>query len=154
MIKGLFDLGIEFKHSYIDDDSPPPISGHEVDKEILDRHHPDGADVSIRAGDDFEFVLQEFEIAHEDVKEAEKRLDECKNKVREYIGDNNTLMSNLGKFTWKNSADRITTAWAKVFEELEAAKSISKKFLRQTVSKHTTTKPGPRVLRTPFKESK
>ncbi len=154
-----------FLGEYIDAAVPPPISGQEPDTDLLNKKWEADDGKIVAAPYELEESITELREVIETVKCGELIEAELKNRVREHMADAATLESLEGKFTWKPNKASVDTDYETCFNGLrsyaslmladqpELADLFTKEAVR-LVDAATVTKPGPRVLRTPWRSER
>lgn len=154
-----------FIGEYLDSQLPPPISGSEVDTALLASQWQAQDGKMIVADYALEEKIAELRDKITEQKAIELEVDQLKNMVREFMGDATVLESMEGKFTWKPNKDSVKTDYQVCFEGLlnyaklmladdpEKAQLFINEAIRLTDAA-TTTKPGARVLRTPWRSER
>lgn len=115
----------------------PAVDGSDRCAEWISRRHPRNIE-PLRVA-----TLEEIEIGRRlakaitAAKTADAELEECKNLLKQAIGDADGLdLGELGKVTWKVTKGSAKTDWKAVAAALNAPESI--------IAQHTTTAPGSR----------
>lgn len=133
----MIDRADAFWREHIMTGIAPPVDGSDRCSEWITRRHPRNIE-PLRSA-----TTEEIRIGHRLVtamaaaKAAEAELEECKNLVKQAIGDADGIdLGELGKITWKNAKGSAKTDWKAVAEAVCAPESI--------IAQHTTTAPGSR----------
>lgn len=90
-------------------------------------------------------LIREFDTARELRLAAEAREEEAAALLKERIGDRAGFAGDWGKVTWKANKSSEVTDWKAIAQAAGATPEL--------IAEHTTTKPGPRVLRPGLKKS-
>lgn len=155
-----------FIGEYLDADMPPPISGHQPDTDCLNEKFARGDnDKLITATYEIEEVVEKLAAIRDQKREIELKESECLNQIREHMQDATVMETGHGNFTWRNNKDSVKTDYQTCFDGLrcyvqlmlaqdkEKSELLSSECVR-LVNANTVTKPGARVLRTPFRSEK
>lgn len=129
---------------------PPLPSGSPVDSEIVKAANPEHDDEIIPATPEQAQVVDLYRQADVNVKQAQTRQEELKNKLRDIIGPHAGLSGSFGVVTWKRSKDSKEVAWQQVAHSYRVA--IEEAKLDQLLgldldaieSIYTSVKPGTR----------
>ncbi len=154
-----------FCGEYLDSNMPPPISGSESDTKALNEKWDEEQGKLIAASYELEETIAELREIKESVKCGEMVEDEFSNRIREFMGDATELDSTEGKFSWRRNSDSVKTDWEACYKGLMAYATImlsaqpdtAQLFTNESirlVNDLTVTKPGARVLRTPWRAEK
>lgn len=131
------DAADMFWHCHILENVPPPVDGSERCAEWISRRHPRNVEPLRVASLEEIAVGKRLGAAIAAAKNAEAELEECKNLLKQAIGDAEGIdLGELGKITWKNTKGSAKTDWKAVAMALNAPESI--------IAQHTTTAPGSR----------
>lgn len=115
---------------------PPPIDGSDAYEAYLRRRHPADVAPPLLRTPEAEEVVARLKEAREAKVQAEKLEAEAKQQLLAIIGDAAGIQ---GLCTYKANRPSDRTDWEAVARELNAPLEV--------VARHTTTKPGARVLR-------
>lgn len=154
-----------FDGEYLLAKNPPPLSGHEPDTELLKRQFPEDDGATITASYDLEETIARLGAKTQELREVELDVEECKNRIREFMGEASVMESVMGRFSWKCNKPGVKTDWKVCFDGLRAYSSIMladqpdlhQLFVNESVrlvDAATETRPGARVLRTPFRSER
>lgn len=82
--------------------TPPEVDGSEATAKVLAKLHPADNGLAVRLGDDFADVADELDALDRVIKDATKRQDELKNRIRAALGPNTFAELPGGKWaSWK-----------------------------------------------------
>lgn len=131
----------EFWSTYILSECPPPISGQPCDTAYLNAKHPEGIDATVMATSDFDEIATRLGQVKKAKDALEVQQSELENQLKEFMADASTLITQEGRFTWKNQA-RKKTDWEALVKDAEIPKEL--------IDKHTV-EVSSRIFRNPFK---
>jgi predicted phage-related endonuclease len=127
---------------------PPPIDASEGSKRLLNHLYP-------RDVEDLFAATAEVEEEAEWIKTFEKQRDDAvaaltyhQNKMKDFIGHHQGVITSLGRVMWKKNRDSEVVDWKAVAEDMQFFLPSDKK-LEDFIETRTTIKPGSRVFR-PF----
>jgi putative phage-type endonuclease len=93
---------------YVETRTPPPVtSGSSAVKNWLERYYKQGErdeENLLPSTDDIEDHIFKLKLAEENVKASTDMADLARNKIREFIGENDGVVGPWGKITWKTNA--------------------------------------------------
>lgn len=148
MIDNLLFLASDF-WQHVQDGTPPPVDGSESTRKALSRIHPSNDGRLLPSDPDIDQLIADLRAAEAEAKDAEARVDTCKNALRALIGDADGIAGSWGVATWKRNADSTRTNWPGVAKAyrllLEGACSADE--LDALEALHRETVAGARVLR-------
>ena len=146
---------LKFWGEYIKSENPPPLSGHAPDSVYVNQRAPLDDGSIVQAGYEQECEIAELGNKLESLASLELEVEGIKNRLKDFMGEASILKSDSGSFTWKKSKSRESTDWKAAFLELgELLPKHTYASLDSIIQKHTTTKEGSRVFRTPFSSQK
>jgi putative phage-type endonuclease len=157
IIDNLIEAGREFWEGHVIPRIPPPLDASGGPKLYLNLTYPqDRGDIipATIAGANY---LSRLQAVKEIIAEAEKEKAVAEAHIKALIGDAQGILSREWKATWKKNKDSLVTDWEKAYTDLffyakDRGLNLNKDDFE---GKHTTIKPGPRVLRvTAVKEGK
>ena len=152
---------------------PPLPTGNPVDSEIVKEANPEHDDEIIPATPEQAAIVEDYRRADINVKQAQVRQEELKNRIRDLIGTHAGISGPFGMVTWKRTKDSSETEWRQVansyrslinemapFVEVAAARSdslrtpaeIAATDLDAIESIYTSVKPGTRRFNFQFSE--
>lgn len=133
----MIDSADMFWRRHIIANAPPPVDGSDRCAEWISRRHPRNVEPLRVASLEEIAVGKRLGAAIAAAKNAEAELEECKNLLKQSIGDADGIdMGEIGKVTWKNTKGSAKVDWKAVATALNAPESI--------IAQHTTTAPGSR----------
>lgn len=146
---------LKFWGEYIENECPPPLSGHQPDTAYVNAKAPLDDGSIIQASDLIDDEAAELGNELQTMAELEEIIEGRKNRIKDFMGEASILKTVHGSFTWKKPKDREATDWKAAFLELSERLPASSDFtLDSIIEKYTTTKEGSRVFRTPFNTGK
>jgi predicted phage-related endonuclease len=120
---------------------PPAVDGSEAYAAYLKRRHPRDAGPLLPASPELRDLVAKVREAKASLKQAEEREAFVVNQLRAQLGD---AAGVEGLCTWKSNKDSQKTGLEAVVNDLS---TVYPTLIEELVAKHTTTKPGARVLR-------
>lgn len=109
LIALLIELEKRFWH-HVETQTPPPIDGSEASSELLNRLYPQSNKVKIDLPDEAMPLITQFEEASQEEKVAEERKNEAMNKLKAYLGTNESGFLGSRIITWKNvNSERLNS---------------------------------------------
>lgn len=142
---------VEFWNNHIAAKVAPEVMGGDID--YLKAQYPTDNGEMIIADATIETLVEEWEGLYRQVKPMEKRIEDIKARLIDFMGDAAALETMAGRFTYRQGSGKSTTDWKAIASDL-TTQPYSDDLWNKLITIHTTTKPGARTLRTPFKESK
>lgn len=144
---------LKFWGEYILSECPPPLSGHAPDTAYVNSKAPlDDGSIAM-ASDAIEDEVADLGNELQQLEALELSIEGRKNRIKDFMGEASILKTaSTGSFTWKKSKDRETTDWKAVALDLGAM--LDEPRVEPTVQRHTITKEGSRVFRTPYSTGK
>lgn len=141
----LVEQGRAFWHDHVLAQVPPPSGSEKAVREWLRQRYPRDLGDIRTAGPDEADALEALRQARIAFAEAEARKTAAEDQVKRLIGDDAGLSHpEIGRVTWKKNKDSERVDWKAVAKALQPSADL--------VAKHTTIRPGPRVLRCNLKE--
>lgn len=134
----------KFLVEYIQAETPPPLSGSAGDKKLLDRQYPTDNGDFIQADDKTSYIIGELDRLRAVIAPLETELAAAENAIKDYMGECTTLLSDVGKFTWKTQSRRT----------FDVKSAIEAGLLTQEQAEAHMKESSFRVFRTPFKGQK
>lgn len=123
----------------------PPRPDHtEAYARFLADRHPRVRDreLIVAPPQDIVALAKRLDDANQRLKQAEKEKEQCKNEMKEYIGDYQGIdFGGGGKVTWKVDPDRISVDYQAMLADYGIEPNPG------DLARHTRTKPGPRTFR-------
>lgn len=118
---------------------PVPVDGSEASTSYLRRRYPTNQGPALRFSEEAELLAARLRAAKAALRAAEAEESAAGNGLRAFIGDAAGIE---GVATW-----RANRPWQKIDWEALAREAIEPLSLDRLIARHTTTKPGSRVLR-------
>lgn len=142
----------KFWHEYVKSDNPPPLSGHKSDSEYLKSRFPKEEPESMIVADwNTDELATKLKVAIAKENEASLEVEEIKNHIKQFMGENAVLETTSGKFTWKTPAGGYTK-WSQMIADLRTMAPEVSQLLDELKAKHT--QPAERRFMTPFRSNK
>lgn len=123
---------------------PPPKGSAYAIAEMLRHRHPANTQPMRSATAEEMDLLRRLAAARAKAKAANEEKELLEAMVKQAIGDAEGISASFGRVTWRKNKDSRKVDWEAVARELGASDDL--------IKKHTTIKPGPRVLRCKFEE--
>jgi putative phage-type endonuclease len=148
-------------HGYLERGELPPPDGSDTARRTIAAMHPADREPLAPSTPEFDVLAEELRLAKATAKATAEMQATLENAIRVVIGDAEGVEGAWGRITWKRNADSTRTNWpavAKAYRALleDNAAAIGHAALPTQLdaveSIHSETVPGPRVLRTSFKE--
>lgn len=123
---------------------PPPKGSAQAIADLLRHKHPANTQPMRSATAEEMDLLRRLAAARAKAQAANEEKELLEAMVKQAIGDAEGISASFGRVTWKKNKDSRKVNWEAVARELGASDDL--------IEKHTTTKPGPRVLRCKFED--
>src|SRR5690606_3922820 len=123
---------------------PPPKGSAHAIAEMLRHRHPANTQPMRSATAEEMDLLRRLAAARAKAKAANEEKELLEAMVKQAIGDAEGISASFGRVTWRKNKDSRKVDWEAVARELGASDDL--------IKKHTTIKPGPRVLRCKFED--
>lgn len=123
---------------------PPPKGSAYAIAEMLRHRHPANTQPMRSATAEEMDLLRRLAAARAKAKAANEEKELLEAMVKQAIGDAEGISASFGRVTWRKNKDSRKVDWEAVARELGASDDL--------IKKHTTIKPGPRVLRCKFED--
>lgn len=140
----LIERGHAFWHEHVLAETPPTEGSEKAMSAWLRRQHPEHKEPMRPATADEQDLLRQLAVAREKASAAEEVKKLLEARVKQAIGDAEGIAASFGRVTWKKNKDTEKVDWKAVAEAAGADDDL--------IAKHTTIRPGPRVLRCKFEE--
>lgn len=109
LIELLVELERRFWH-HVESRTPPPMDGSEASSELLSRLYPHGNKAKILLPNEALPLITQYEDATQEEKTAEEHKNEAANKLKAFLGENETGTIGDRIVTWKSiSSERLNT---------------------------------------------
>lgn len=151
-IGDLLYLAREF-WAHVEARTRPEIDGSESTRRTIARLHPQDDGTMLPGSLEFIDLARQLAAAKTAAKEAAEFEGTVSNAIRALIGDASGVE---GCFTYRRNKDSERVNWPAVATEYRAelvGRGVTPTALETIQAAHSETVPGPRVLRTSFKES-
>lgn len=135
LITMLIKLEKRFWH-HVETRTPPPMDGSEASSELLSRLYPKGNKAKIALSEEALPLITQFEEASQEEKAAEERKNEAANKLKAFLGENETGSVGDRVVTWKSiNSERLNTKLLKDEQPEIYAKYLSSGSYRRFIIK-------------------
>lgn len=114
--------------------NPPRLDGTEATKAYLRKRFPQDTGEMKLATVEIDQLAEELAILNVEIAEKERRREEIKALMQEYIADAPGVVGNGWKATWKRTKDSRVVNWESVARTLQAPEEL--------IEQNTTIKPG------------
>lgn len=131
----LLNIGREF-WGHVERMEPLPVDHSEGARNALEARFPRNGGAMIQATREAEELAIQLAEARAQCAEYAMKEDAIGNALREIIGDNDGIIGDGWKVTWRTPKASAKTDWQAVAKELGAPAGV--------IAKHTVTKPGSR----------
>lgn len=150
----LLEAAEEFWNRYIIGSEEPTIEDSPKVREWIKSKYPRNIKPLRQATPEEAILAIEFNSAKERLKAVKETVDSFETKLESAIGQDDGIELANVKATWRNNKDGSDTDWESAFNEVRLHLSSYSQLFHEASSKHTTTKPGARVLRVVIKDQK
>lgn len=140
----LVETGRRFWLDHVIAQVPPEQGSVSAMREYLRRQYPRDERPIRDATPEEVQALEELRQARAAYAAAAAAKEAAEDRVRRIIGESAGLQSPIGRVTWKKTRDTPKTDWRAAAMEAGVSQDL--------IEKHTTIRPGPRVLRCTFEE--
>lgn len=133
----MFEDLAKWHRDYVVSGKPPAPMAN--DTEWLKQRYPTGKGTMLPDSPEVAVAAREYERAREAAKQADQIKGEASNRLRSLLGAHDGVKGEWGSVSYRNNKSFLVTDWESLCRDLNPPNHL--------IQKHTTAKPGPRVLR-------
>lgn len=103
----MYELAVRFWYDHVLGETPPATIGHPTEVKAIRRIYPCSSEVTIRADEETEQIVEALREARQATSEAERNQRRLEAMVQQRMGEAAVLESSQGTITWRTSRPSV-----------------------------------------------